>query len=157
MRIKLIVVGKTEETYIEEGIKKYINRLAHYINFELIIIPDIKAGSKMTSEKLKEEEGKLILSKVMSYDTVVLLDEHGAMSTSVEFSQYFQKKMNASVQSLLFIVGGSFGFSKPVYDRANEKIALSKMTFSHQMVRLFFVEQLYRAFTILKGEKYHHT
>lgn len=156
MKIKLLTVGKTDERFIEEGIEKYFKRLKHYINFEIIALPDVKQGSKLNMEKLKEEEGKLILQKIESSDQLILLDEKGKGLTSEEFAGFLQKKMNAGLPALIFVVGGAFGFSEEVYKRANEQLSLSKMTFSHQMVRLFFTEQLYRAFTIIKGEKYHH-
>lgn len=156
MKIKLLVVGKTDESFVEEGIEKYLKRLKHYISFEIIVLPDVKQGSKLNTEKLKEEEGKLILQKLENSDQVVLLDEKGKNFSSEEFAGFLQKKMNGGFPTLVFIVGGAFGFSKEVYKRANEQLSLSKMTFSHQMVRLFFTEQLYRAFTIIKGEKYHH-
>ena len=156
MKIKLIQIGKTEEYYLQDGIKKYMSRITHYIPFELISLPDIKNGNKMAIEKLKEEECKFISSKITVSDVVVLLDEKGLQLSSVEFSQNLQKKMNASVSTIVFVIGGAFGFSKEMYARSNEKLSISKMTFSHQMIRLLFVEQLYRALTILKGEKYHH-
>ena len=156
MKIKLLVVGKTDESFVEEGIEKYLKRLKHYIQFEIITIADVKQGSKLPIEKLKEEEGKLILQKIENADQVILLDENGKNFTSEEFADFLQKKMNSGVSTLVFIIGGAFGFSEQVYQRANEKIALSQITFSHQMVRLFFTEQLYRGFTIIKGEKYHH-
>jgi len=155
MKIKLICAGKTNEPYLSEGIAAYVKRLGHYIPFELIELPEIKAAGK-TNEKLKEEESKAFLAKISNTDYLILLDENGKSLTSVGFSNFLQNKMNRSVQSLVFLAGGPFGFSKELYARSNEKIALSPMTFSHQMVRLFFVEQLYRGFTILKGEKYHH-
>jgi 23S rRNA (pseudouridine1915-N3)-methyltransferase len=156
MKIKLITIGKTDEKYLKEGIDKYLKRLKHYISFEIMELPDIKQGSKFLPEKLKEEEGKLFLSKIESNDYVILLDEHGKEYTSVEFSGLLQKKMNMGLSNLIFLIGGPFGFSEEIYQRASEKLSLSKMTFSHQMIRLFYTEQLYRAFTILKGEKYHH-
>lgn len=156
MKVKLLVIGKTDEDYLIEGIEKYLKRLNHYIDFELTVIPDVKQGGKLNPEKLKEEEGKLILSKLESNDILVLLDENGKLLSSVEFADFFQKKMNVATSKLVFVVGGPFGFSPEVYKRAKEKISLSKMTFSHQMIRLLFVEQIYRAFTIIKGEKYHH-
>lgn len=155
MKMKLIVVGKTDEKYLQEGIDKYFGRLKHYISFELVVINDIKTGTKQNVATQKEKEGKLILNHVSANDMLVLLDENGKNYNSIEFSEFIQKKMNAS-SDVVFVVGGPFGFSDAVYNRANDKIALSKMTFSHQMVRLFFIEQLYRAFTILRGEKYHH-
>ncbi|TXB65511.1 23S rRNA (pseudouridine(1915)-N(3))-methyltransferase RlmH [Vicingus serpentipes] len=155
MKIKLIVIGRTDETYLKDGITKYLERLKHYVNFEFIILNDIKLGKKANIILQKEMEGKLILEKVNLNDFLVLLDENGEQFTSMNFSNYIQKRMNAG-NDLIFVVGGPFGFSEEIYSRANAKISLSKMTFSHQMVRLFFVEQIYRAFTILKGEKYHH-
>ena len=155
MKIKLIVIGRTDESYLKDGITKYLDRLKHYVNFEFIILNDIKLGKKANIILQKEMEGKLILEKVNLNDFLVLLDENGEQFTSMNFSNYIQKRMNAG-NDLIFVVGGPFGFSEELYSRANAKISLSKMTFSHQMVRLFFVEQIYRAFTILKGEKYHH-
>jgi 23S rRNA (pseudouridine1915-N3)-methyltransferase len=155
MKIKLITIGKTDESYLKDGIDKYLKRLKHYILFEMIIINDLKLGSKITTELQKEMEGKAILEKVNPNDFLILLDEKGEEFHSVNFSNYLQKRMNAG-NDIVFVIGGPFGFSDDVYTRANNKIALSKLTFSHQMVRLFFVEQLYRSFTILKGEKYHH-
>ncbi|MBW6484070.1 MAG: 23S rRNA (pseudouridine(1915)-N(3))-methyltransferase RlmH [Vicingaceae bacterium] len=155
MKIKLIAVGKTDEPYLIEGIEKYLNRLKHYISFELIVINDVKASKKSNPELQKEQEAIQILSKINVTDVVILLDENGKEFNSVEFSGFIQKKLNAGTD-LVFVIGGPFGFAKIVYQRASSKIALSQLTFSHQMVRLFFVEQLYRAFTILKGEKYHH-
>lgn len=155
MKIRIICIGKTDEDYVLEGISKYLNRLKHYASLEYIEIPDIKNKGKMVADKLKEEEGRLILSKIPDKDHLVLLDEVGKEFTSIAFSAFLQKKMVAA-NDLVFVIGGAFGFDQSVYNRGNEKIALSKMTFSHQMVRLFFVEQLYRGFSILKGEKYHH-
>lgn len=156
MKIKLIAIGKTDEKFLEEGIDKYLKRLKHYHPVEFIVIPDIKQGGKYTSDKLKDEEGKLILQKVQEGDHLILLDEKGKMFTSGEFANYLQKKLNSVTTNLIFVVGGAFGFSQAVYARANDKLALSTMTFTHQMIRLFFTEQLYRGFTILRGEKYHN-
>lgn len=155
MKIKLIVIGKTDEAYLKEGIDKYIGRLKHYIQLELILINDIKLGKKSNVEVQKELEGRAILEKIATNEVVILLDENGKEFNSVDFSNYIQKALNAGT-NMAFVVGGPFGFSAAMYQRANTKIALSKLTFSHQMVRLFFVEQLYRAFTIISGEKYHH-
>jgi 23S rRNA (pseudouridine1915-N3)-methyltransferase len=155
MKIRLLAVGKTDEKYLCEGIEKFSKRINHYIKYEIEVIADVKQGSKLNIEKLKEEEGKLILKKIGLNDQVILLDEKGASLTSMQLSAFLQKKINGGA-NMVFVIGGPFGFSKEVYQRANEKISLSAMTFSHQMVRLFFNEQLYRAFTILKGEKYHH-
>lgn len=156
MKIKLIAIGKTDEQFLEEGIEKYLKRLKHYHPVEFIIIPDVKGGGKLSAENLKETEGKLILQKVQEGDHLVLLDDKGKHYTSPEFAAYLQKKLNAITTNLIFVIGGAFGFSTEVYNRANDKLSLSKMTFSHQMVRLFFTEQLYRGFSILRGEKYHH-
>tara|TARA_R110001592_G_scaffold6096_1_gene33093 strand:+ start:1472 stop:1942 length:471 start_codon:yes stop_codon:yes gene_type:complete len=155
MKIKLIVIGKTDESYLKDGIDKYLKRLKHYISFEMIIINDVVVGKKANIILQKDLEGKSILDKINSNDFLVLLDENGGQYSSVNFSKYIQKRMNAG-NDLIFVIGGPFGFSEELYARANAKLSLSKMTFSHQMVRLFFIEQIYRAFTILKGEKYHH-
>lgn len=155
MKIKLIAIGKTDESYLKEGIDKYLKRLKHYVSFELIIINDVKVGKKKNIALQKELEEKEILSKVNTNDYLILLDEKGEEYHSVGFSKFLQKRMNSG-NDIVFVIGGPFGFSERMYERANAKIGLSKLTFSHQMVRLFFVEQLYRAFTILKGEKYHH-
>jgi len=155
MKIKLIVVGKTDEVYLKEGITKYTSRLKHYAGVEIVVLPDVKMGKKDNSVLQKELEGKEILKHFSKSAFVVLLDEKGKEFNSVGFSQFIQKRMNTGMD-LIFVIGGPFGFSKDVYSQSNMKIALSQMTFSHQMVRLFFIEQLYRAFTILKGEKYHH-
>ncbi|MCO6501131.1 MAG: 23S rRNA (pseudouridine(1915)-N(3))-methyltransferase RlmH [Vicingus serpentipes] len=155
MKVKLIIVGKTDESYLNEGIAKYVGRLKHYIDFEIVTIPDVKMGKKGNPVLQKEKEGELILSNVNKTEFIVLLDEKGREYSSVGFSEFIQKRMNASVD-VSFVIGGPFGFSDDMYNRANAQLSLSQMTFSHQMIRLFFVEQLYRAFSILKGEKYHH-
>ena len=156
MKVRLIVVGKTDEKYLIQGIKKYEDRLKHYVKFSLEVIPDVKRGKKTNVSQLQLDEGKAILSKVKSNEFLVLLDERGQEFNSVQFAKFFEKKMVGGVNSMVFVVGGAFGFSQEMYDRANSKISLSQMTFSHQMIRLFFVEQIYRAFTIIKGEKYHN-
>ena len=156
MNIKLIVVSKTDVPYLQTGIDEYVGRLKHYCDFELVTIPALKNMGKASPEEVKERAGQLILKQVEKSDMVVLLDEHGKEYGSVEFSEYLQKQMNAGIRTLSFVVGGAFGFSPAVYAAAQHKISLSKMTFNHQMVRLFFVEQLYRAFTILRHEKYHN-
>ena len=156
MKIKLIVVGKTNAKYLLEGEKEYGNRLKHYTKFEEIIIPDVKQSGKLSENELKKKESQLILGKLENSDHVILLDDKGKSYSSVEFANFLQQKMNSSLKSLVFVVGGAFGFSDEVYLRANSKLSLSKMTFSHQMVRLIFKEQLYRGFSILRGEKYHH-
>lgn len=156
MNIKLIVVSKTDVPYIQVGIDEYVGRLRHYCDFEIVTVPALKNLGKATPDEVKEREGQLILKQLEKVDCVVLLDEHGREFTSVGFSEYLQKQMNAGVRTLAFVVGGAFGFSPAVYDAAHGKISLSQMTFNHQMVRLFFLEQLYRAHTILRHEKYHN-
>ena len=156
MKIKLIVVGKTNAKYLLEGEREYENRLKHYTKFEEIIIPDVKQSGKLSENELKKKESQLILGKLENSDYVILLDDKGKSYSSVEFANFLQQKMNSSLKSLVFVVGGAFGFSDEIYLRANSKLSLSKMTFSHQMVRLIFKEQLYRGLSILRGEKYHH-
>ncbi len=156
MKITLLTVGKTEDAYIKEGIDKFIKRLKHYTKLDVIDLPELKNTKALTQEQQKNKEAELILKKLASTDYVVLLDENGLEFNSVQFAGYLDKKAVGSTQSLVFIIGGPYGFDSSVYERANAKIALSRMTFSHQMVRLFFVEQLYRAYTIIKGEPYHH-
>lgn len=155
MKITLLVVGKTTDTHIELLIQEYQKRLTHYIPFVLQIIPELKNTKSITPEQQKQAEGELILRAITPNTDLVLLDEHGKEFRSVEFADYVQKRMSSG-RDVVFVVGGPYGFSEGVYQRANGKISLSKMTFSHQMVRLFFVEQLYRAMTILRGEPYHH-
>ena len=155
MKITLLVVGKTTDTHIETLIQEYQKRLTHYLTFALQVIPELKNTKALTSEQQKQAEGEMILKAVTSSADLILLDEHGKEFRSIEFADYVQKRMSAG-RDVVFVVGGPYGFSEAVYQRANGKISLSKMTFSHQMVRLFFVEQLYRAMTILKGEPYHH-
>jgi 23S rRNA (pseudouridine1915-N3)-methyltransferase len=156
MTIKLIVLGKTDSSRLIELIDEYQNRLKHYIKFEIETIPDIRNNKNLSETQQKEKEGEAILSKLNTTDFLVLLDENGKQYTSVEFSGYLQKKMNSGLKQLVLVVGGPYGFSDAVYQKCQDKISLSKMTFSHQMVRLFIVEQLYRAFTILRNEPYHH-
>ena len=141
---------------MKEALDIYIKRLTHYINFELVVLPDVKNAKNMSVSELKDKEAELILKHSAKADKVVLLDEKGKEFSSVEFSKYIEKQMNASLKTLAFVVGGAFGFSEKVYSQAGEKLSISKMTFSHQMIRLLFVEQLYRAFTIIKGEPYHN-
>ena len=154
--MKLIVIGKTKSKFLLDGENEYQKRLRHYCKFSELIIPDIKNGGKHSKKELKEKECSLILASIKSNDYVILLDDKGETLSSIEFSEFLNKKMVSSTYELVFIIGGAFGFSESVYRRANTKLSLSKMTFSHQMVRMIFKEQLYRAFTILKGEKYHH-
>lgn len=156
MKITLIAIGKTEDKYLIEGMEKYLTRLKHYINFTLVIIPDIKNTKNLTQSQQKAKEAELILKQLNNSDTVVLLDEKGKKYTSVKFADYLNKQMVGSIQHLVFVIGGPYGFDQSIYQRANGNLSLSDMTFSHQMVRLFFIEQLYRAFTILKNEPYHH-
>lgn len=156
MKFKLICVGKTEESYLKKGEQIYLDRLKHYCKTEKIEIPELKNAKNLSKDQIKTEEGKLILSKIGNSDQLILLDENGKDFDSVEFSKFIQKKMNQGGKAICFVVGGAYGFSEEVYTKANGKIKLSSMTFSHQMVRLFFFEQLYRAQTILKGEPYHH-
>ena len=156
MNIKLLVVGKTDNPALQQLIDMYEKRLSYYINFELQLLPDIKNSKSLSEEQQKAKEGELILGNVASSHHLILLDERGKELTSVAFADELQKKMNAGIKQLTFVIGGPYGFSKEVYDRANGKLSLSKLTFSHQMIRLFFVEQLYRAFTILRNEPYHH-
>lgn len=156
MKISLICIGKTDEKYLLEGIDKYLKRLKFYVNFNLVVIPDIKNSKHLSQEQQKDKEAQLILKYIQATDTVILLDEHGKAYRSLEFSNYFEKAMINSVQHMIFVIGGPYGFDASIYARANQKISLSNMTFSHQMIRLFFVEQVYRAFSIMKGEPYHH-
>ncbi|MBE6337248.1 MAG: 23S rRNA (pseudouridine(1915)-N(3))-methyltransferase RlmH [Lentimicrobiaceae bacterium] len=156
MKIVFLVIGKTDESYLDTGILKYIKRLEHYVPFEMKIIPDIKNRKTLTEEQQKKAEGEFILSNINIGDDLVLLDENGKTFSSVAFSQWIEKQMNIGSKRMIFVVGGPYGFSKEVYAKAKFKISLSEMTFSHQMIRLIFVEQLYRAFTIIKGEPYHH-
>lgn len=156
MNVRLVVVAKTDEKYLQEGIDVYVKRLKHYVNFEMVVIPALKDTKNSSPGDIKDREGQLIIRQLEKSDVNILLDEHGREFTSVGFSQYLQKQMNSGIRTLTFVVGGAYGFSQQVFDRCNGKISLSQMTFSHQMIRLFFVEQLYRAFTILKGEPYHN-
>jgi 23S rRNA (pseudouridine1915-N3)-methyltransferase len=155
MKITLLVVGKTTDTHIQALVQEYQKRLLHYVPFALTVIPELKNTKSLTVEQQKQEEGELILRNVTASMDMILLDERGKEYRSIEFADYIQKKMLSS-RDLVFVVGGPYGFSDAVYQRANGKISLSKMTFSHQMIRLFFVEQIYRAMTILRGEPYHH-
>lgn len=157
MTIKLLAIGKTDSSALQNLIGTYEKRLMHYIKFELEIIPDLKNTKNLSETQQKEKEGALILKKLNATDVLVLFDENGKHFSSVEFSNYLQKKMNSGLKQLVFVIGGPYGFSDAIYAKAQGRISLSKMTFSHQMVRLFIVEQLYRAFTILKNEPYHHS
>ena len=156
MKITLLVVGKTSTGYLKQGIDEYCTRLNHYVAFEIQYLNDAKNTRNMSEQQQKSCEGNLILSSLDKSDFVVLLDEHGKENTSVAFSRYIQKRMLSGVKRLVFVVVGPYGFCDEVYSRANDKVSLSKLTFSHEMVRLIFTEQLYRAFTILNHEPYHH-
>jgi 23S rRNA (pseudouridine1915-N3)-methyltransferase len=156
MKICLLVIGKTDEAYLQNGIELFLKRIPHYISFEMKVIPDIKNSKNLSEDQQKEKEGELILQQISTSDELFLLDEQGMEVSSVKFAQFLEKKMVAGIKRLVFVIGGPYGFSGNVYSRAIGKVSLSKMTFSHQMVRLIFLEQLYRAMTILKGEPYHH-
>ncbi len=150
------MVGKTTENYMQEGISIYQNRLKHYIPFQMEVIPDLKNTKSLSFEQQKDKTSDLILDFLEDSDEVILLDERGKEFTSTGFARFLEQKMIASPKRLIFVIGGAYGFSEKLYNRANLKLSISQMTFSHQMIRLFFVEQLYRAMTILKGEPYHH-
>ncbi len=156
MKIIFLTAGKTEDAYLKDGIDKYVKRLKHYTKLEMVELNELKNTKALTAEQQKAKEADLILKKIIATDHVILLDENGVTFTSPQFANYLDKKNLNSVANLVFVVGGPYGFDPSIYERANDKISLSAMTFSHQMVRLFFVEQLYRAFTIIKGEPYHH-
>ena len=155
MKTELILVGRTADKLFETGIKDYVARIGHYMPFGLIVIPELRNTKSLSEEQQKQAEGEQILKLIQPQDTVVLLDEHGLEMRSVELAQWLERKRNTT-RRLMFVIGGPYGFSKDVYARANEKLSLSRLTFSHQMVRLVFVEQIYRACTIIKGEPYHH-
>lgn len=155
MKTILILVGKTVNKHFAAGINDYTERIGHYMPFDIITIPELKNTKNLTEQQQKQMEGDLIAKQLQPSDTVVLLDEHGSEFRSVEFARWIEQKRNTS-RRLVFVIGGPYGFSDRIYDRANEKISLSKMTFSHQMVRLIFTEQIYRACTIINGEPYHH-
>lgn len=156
MKIQLLVVGKTDDAYIDEGVNRYVERVRHFVPFEIKVIPDIKNRKTLTEDQQKKAEGALILAQIQPSDIVVLLDENGRQFSSRGFADFIEKQTGASNKRLVFVVGGPYGFSEEVYAKASSRISLSLMTFSHQMVRLVFAEQLYRAYTILKGIPYHH-
>ena len=156
MKTEFWMIGKTAFPYLNEGMKIYEKRLKRYLSYQTLILPDAKNANKLPSEKLKEKEGELVLKKLNSTDLLILLDERGKQYSSIEFSNFMEKKLFSGKKRMIFLVGGAFGFSDEIYRRANEKISLSKMTFSHQMIRVFFMEQLFRAMTILKNEPYHN-
>jgi 23S rRNA (pseudouridine1915-N3)-methyltransferase len=156
MKISLLCISKTTEAYLQEGIRIYENRLQHYCKYQRLEIPDLKNSKNLSFEQQKQKEAELILAKISPSDFVVLLDENSKELDSVQFSKELNKWMNQSTAHVVFVIGGPYGFHASIYERANLKLSLSKLTFSHQMVRLFFTEQLYRAFSILRGEPYHH-
>lgn len=156
MKVALIVVGRTVNQHIVELINDYASRVKHYINFDITVIPELKNTKNLSTDQQKQQEGELILRQLQQGDYMVLLDEHGKEMRSIEFSKYMEKKMQTVSKRLVFVIGGPYGFSPDVYAKTNDKLSLSQMTFSHQMIRLIFVEQLYRAMTIMRGEPYHH-
>lgn len=156
MKFKLITLGKTNKSYFIEAEQEYLKRLAKYIQFEKLELPDIKNAKNLTENQLKQEEGKLILSKIEKGSLLILLDENGKEYTSANFARWMRDEMNRGHKTITFVIGGAYGFSEEVYAAAKLKMSLSQMTFNHQMVRMFFIEQVYRAFTILNNEPYHH-
>lgn len=156
MKITLLTVGKTDIRWVREGLEIYISRLKHYIPFSLTEIPELKNASSLSKDQIKAREGEMILKSIKPSDEVILLDEHGKEYTSMEWARNMEKRMSGSGRDMVFVIGGAYGFSDDVYSRCDGKVSLSKMTFSHQMVRTIFAEQLYRAFTIIRGEPYHH-
>lgn len=156
MKVLLLMIGKTNQENLQQLIQDYMSRIQHYMNFESIIIPELKNIKNLSIAEQKEKEADLILKQIEIQDDIILLDENGKQYSSTAFSGYLEKKMSSSIKRTVFVIGGPFGFSKRIYDRANGMISMSPMTFSHQMIRLIFVEQLYRAMTIIRGENYHH-
>lgn len=156
MKITLLTVGKTDKDWVKQGLDIYVSRLKHYIPFSIVEIPELKNVSALTKEQIKSKEGELILKNIRPTDDVILLDERGKEYTSIELARIIQDKISYAGKDIVFIIGGAYGFSDAVYQRSNSKLSLSKMTFSHQMVRAIFAEQIYRAFTIMRGEPYHH-
>ena len=156
MKITLLTVGKTDKDWVRQGLDIYVSRLKHYIPFSIVEIPELKNVSALSKDQIKSKEGELILKNIRPTDDVILLDEKGKQYTSVELAKIIQDKISYAGNDIIFIIGGAYGFSDAVYQRANSKLSLSKMTFSHQMVRAIFAEQIYRAFTIMRGEPYHH-
>ena len=157
MKIKLLAIGKTDSKDLQALIEEYNKRLGFYVSFNFEIIPDIKNAKNLSEKQQKIAEGNELLKRIEKSDTMIILDEKGNTFSSVQFSEFLQKKMNSGLKNLIFIIGGPYGYSEEMYQRATGKISLSTMTFSHQMVRLFFIEQLYRGFTILRNEPYHHS
>lgn len=156
MKVLLLMIGKTNQENLQQLIRDYTNRIQHYINFETVIVPELKNIKNLSVAEQKEKEANLIIKQIDNQDEIVLLDEKGKQFSSIAFAEFMDKKMNSSIKRMVFVVGGPFGFSKRIYERANGMISMSPMTFSHQMIRLIFTEQLYRAMTIIRGENYHH-
>lgn len=156
MKIEVIAIGRTQSKYLVEGIENYVDRIGHYVPFSLTVLPDLKSTKSLSEDQQKQREGQMMLDFFQTSDAVILLDERGKELTSREFATFIDRKMVSGLKRLVFVIGGPYGFSQEVYQRADGKISLSRMTFSHEMVRLFFVEQVYRAMTILRGEPYHH-
>lgn len=156
MKIEIMAVGKTQSRYLAEGVNVYVDRIRHYVPFELNVLPDLKSTRSLSEDQQKELEGRQMLAAFQPGDVVVLLDERGRELTSREFAAMIGKRMSSGLKRLVFVIGGPYGFSETVYARADARLSLSRMTFSHEMVRLFFTEQIYRAMTILRGEPYHH-
>ena len=156
MKITLLTVGKTDRDWVRQGLEIYLSRLRHYINFSLVEIPELKNVSALSKQQIKLKEGSLILKSIRPSDELILLDEHGREFRSLDFAALLKERLDYASRDMVFVIGGAYGFSQEVYQRANSKISLSKMTFSHQMVRAIFAEQIYRAFTIIRGEPYHH-
>lgn len=156
MKIEVIAIGRTQSKYLVEGIENYVDRIGHYVPFSLTVLPDLKSTKSLSEDQQKQREGQMMLDFFQTSDAVILLDERGKELTSRAFAAFIDRKMVSGLKRLVFVIGGPYGFSQEVYQRADGKISLSRMTFSHEMVRLFFVEQVYRAMTILRGEPYHH-
>ena len=156
MRVTLLTVGKTDIPWVQEGLQTYVSRLRHYVNFELRELPELKKVSSLSRDQIKQREGEMVLKELKASDELILLDERGSELRSLEFASMLEKKLSTSSRDIVFLIGGAYGFSPEVYSRADSKLSLSKMTYSHQLVRTIFAEQLYRAFTIMKGEPYHH-
>ena len=156
MEVTMLTVGKTDVKWVKEGLDLYVSRLKHYVPFSLVEIPQLKGAASLSREQIREKEGELILRQVDPGDTVILLDERGKEYRSVEWAEALRKRLAHGGRGLVFVIGGAYGFSQKVYDRSDGLVSLSKMTFSHQMVRTVFAEQLYLAFTIIRGEPYHH-
>lgn len=156
MKMTLLTVGKTDKDWVKQGLDIYVSRLKHYVPFSITEIPELKNVSSLSKDQIKAREGELILKNIRSTDDVILLDEHGKEYSSMELAKIIQDKITYGGRDIVYVIGGAYGFSEAVYQRADSKLSLSRMTFSHQMVRAIFAEQIYRAFTIMRGEPYHH-